>query len=137
MLKLVSVVELLFRREAGAKCVQNPQTNLAANQAIATVATYFKTSPSSYQAKRSTAAGRDLAAYLAHRQTIATRRELATALGLSNPDSVSNMIRRAEIAISASKSQRQDLERIESCYENCKQGLTPKITNSRIWTRAS
>ena len=87
-------------------------TSMGANQVIAVVAAYFKTSPSSYQTKRSTAAGRDLAAFLAHRQTTATLRELATAFGLSHPDSVSNLIRRAEIAISTSKSEKQDLERI-------------------------
>ena len=96
---------------------QTPQarrlTNLDANQVLATVAAYFKASPSSYQSKRSTALGRDLAAYLAHRRTTATLRELAIAFGLSHPDSVSNLIRRAEIAISASKSQKQDLDRIE------------------------
>jgi hypothetical protein len=88
-------------------------TSLDANQVIATVAAYFKASPSSYQAKRSTAPGRDLAAYIAHRRTTATLRELAIAFGLSHPDSVSNLTRRAEIAISAFKSQKQDLDRIE------------------------
>ena len=92
-------------------------TSLDAKQVIATVAAYFKTSPSSYQSKRSTAAGRDLAAYLAHRRTTATLRELATAFGLSHPDSVSNLIRRAETAISASKSQTQDLKRIDELLQ--------------------
>lgn len=93
-------------------------TSLDANQVIATVAAYFNASPSSYQSKRSTAPGRDLAAYLAHRRTTATLRELATAFGLSHPDSVSNLIRRAEIAISASKSQKQDLDRIDEMLQN-------------------
>jgi chromosomal replication initiation ATPase DnaA len=80
---------------------------------ITAVAAYFKASPESYQSKRSTAPGRDLAAYLAHRRTTATLRELATAFGLSHPDSVSNLIRRAQNAISGSKSKKKDLERID------------------------
>ena len=84
---------------------------------IATVAGYFKATPESYQSKRSTAPGRDLAAYLAHRRTTATLRELAMAFGLSHPDSVSNLIRRAEKAISGSKSQKQDLERIDELLQ--------------------
>ena len=65
-------------------------TSLDANQVIATVAGYFKATPASYQSKRSTAPGRDLAAYLAHRRTTSTLGELATVFGLSHPDSVSN-----------------------------------------------
>ena len=92
-------------------------TSLDANQVIATVAGYFKATQESYQSKRSTAPGRDLAAYLAHRRTTATLRELAMAFGLSHPDSVSNLIRRAEKAISQSKAQKQDLERIDELLQ--------------------
>jgi hypothetical protein len=49
-----------------------------------------------YQQRRSTAAGGDLAAYLAHRHTTATLRDLAAPFGFNHPDSVSNLIRRAE-----------------------------------------
>ncbi len=92
-------------------------TSLDANQVIAAVAGYFMVTPESYQSKRSTAPGRDLAAYLAHRRTTATLRELATAFGLSHPDSVSNLIRRAENAISTTKSQKQDLGRIDELLQ--------------------
>ncbi len=50
---------------------------------------------SNYQSKRSMVAGRDLAASLAHRHTTATQRELVTAFGLTYPDGVSSLIRRA------------------------------------------
>ena len=93
-------------------------TSLDANQVIATVAMYFEVSPVNYQSKRSSAPGRDLAAYLAHRRTTATLRELATLFGLSHPDSVSNLIRRAQMAISKSKTQNQDLKRIEELLIN-------------------
>ena len=106
------------------KLITNPQhidqtpkarrlTSLDANEVITAVAAYFKASPESYQSKRSTAPGRDLAAYLAHRRTTATLRELATAFGLSHPDSVSNLIRHAQNAISGSKLKKEDLERID------------------------
>ncbi len=88
-------------------------TSLDGNEVITAVAAYFKASPESYQSKRSTAPGRDLAAYLAHRRTTATLRELATAFGLSHPDSVSNLIRRAQNAISGTMSKKEDLERID------------------------
>ena len=92
-------------------------TSLDANEVITAVAAYFNASPESYQSKRSTAPGRDLAAYLAHRRTTATLRELATAFGLSHPDSVSNLIRRAQNAISGSKSKKKDLERIDELLQ--------------------
>ena len=92
-------------------------TSFDANHVIAIVAAYFNASPSTYRSKRSTALGRDLAAYLAHRRTTATLRELATAFGLSHPDSVSNLIRRAENAICASKSQKQLLNRLEELLQ--------------------
>ncbi len=88
-------------------------TSLGDKQVIANVAVYFSVSPSSYQSKRSAVAGRDLAAYLAHRHTTATLRELAPAFGLSHPDSVSNLIRRAQTAISNSRTKKLELERIE------------------------
>jgi len=92
-------------------------TSLDANEVITAVAAYFNASPESYQSKRSTAPGRDLAAYLAHRRTTATLRELATAFGLSHPDSVSNLIRRAQNTISGSKSKKEDLERIDELLQ--------------------
>jgi len=63
---------------------------------IQSVADYFGENVELYRLRRSPAAGRDLAAYLAHRRTTATLRELAETFGLTHPDSVSNLIRRAE-----------------------------------------
>ena len=76
---------------------------------MAAVADYFDVAVTEYAAKRSSAAGRDWAAYLAHRQTTATLRELAPYFGLSHPDSVSNLIRRAEKRLSASAKYRKEL----------------------------
>ena len=75
---------------------------LSVTQVILIVASHFGTSPDLYQIRRSTTPGRNLAAWLAHRRTTATLRDLATAFGFSHPDSVSNIIRRAETAIQGS-----------------------------------
>ena len=87
---------------------------LDAEEVIATVANYFAVDPATYAARRSTAAGRDLAAYLAHRRTTATLRELATFFGLTHPDSMSNLTRRAEKSISESPQVRKHIKRIET-----------------------
>jgi chromosomal replication initiation ATPase DnaA len=62
--------------------------------------------------RRSTAAGRDLAAYLAHRHMTATLRDLAAPFGLIHPDSVSNLIRRAEKHLAQSPKDRTLAARI-------------------------
>ncbi len=62
------------------------------------VADYFDVAVEAYRQRRSSAAGRDLAALLAHRHTTATLRELAEPFGLTHPDGVSNLIRRAKKA---------------------------------------
>ena len=66
-----------------------------------------------YAAWRSQALGRDLAALLAHRRTVATLRDLSHHFGLSHPDSVSNLIRRAENALAKSKTLQSDLKKID------------------------
>lgn len=79
---------------------------------IDAVADYFDVSVEQYQERRSAAAGRDLAAYLAHRQTTATLRELAPHFGLSHPDSVSNLTRRAAKRLAESAKQRKLAESV-------------------------
>jgi REP element-mobilizing transposase RayT len=80
---------------------------------IAAVALYYGQSPTAYQHRRSKSPGRDLAAYLAHRHTTATLRELAAPFGLRHPDSVSNLIRRAEQGFTGSNRLRGDRAQIE------------------------
>jgi putative transposase len=87
---------------------QVPQASLlarlSASEVISSVASYFGTTPELYQTRRSAAPGRDLAAWMAHRLTNATLRELSHAFGLSHSDSVSNLFRRAELAMLESPS---------------------------------
>jgi len=57
-------------------------------------------------------AGRDLAAYLAHRRTTATLQELAKTFGLTHTDDIGNLIRRAEQALIDSSQQGKIVETI-------------------------
>jgi putative transposase len=74
---------------------------------IRAVAEHYGVDTQAYRQRRSTAAGRDLAAYLAHRHTTTTLRELAAPFGLNHPDSVSNLIRRAEKQLAQSPKDRK------------------------------
>jgi hypothetical protein len=56
--------------------------------------------------------------WLARRRTSATLRELAPAFGLSHPDSVSNLIRRVDRALTNSCQVRHDIEPIERSLES-------------------
>lgn len=82
-------------------------------EVIAVVAGYFDESIESYRLRRSVAAGRDLAAYLAHCHTTATLRDLAGHFGLGHPDSVSNLIRRTVSQLSKSPGLRKQLHSLE------------------------
>lgn len=85
---------------------------------LAAVADYYGTTPAAYGNRRSSAPGRDVAAWLARRLTDATLRELVSAFGLGHPDSVSNLVRRADRAIRESKTLQKDLERIRHQLQN-------------------
>jgi len=77
-------------------------SSLNATEAISIVAEYFGTTVESFQTRRTASVERDIAAWMAHRRTTSTVRELSDAFGLRHPDSVSNFIRRAEAAINQS-----------------------------------
>ncbi len=79
---------------------------------IAAVAKHYGVLVEDYCQRRSAAAGRDLAAHMAHRRTTAPLGELATAFGLTHPDSVSNLIRRAEKKLAGSPKERKDAKHI-------------------------
>jgi hypothetical protein len=85
---------------------------------IQAVAQHYGVDVDAYRERRSTAAGRDLAAYLAHRHTTATLRDLAAPFGLNHPDSVSNLIRRAEKQLAQSPKDRTLAARILETVAN-------------------
>ena len=66
---------------------------------ISIIAQYFGMTVESFQTRRTVSVERDIAAWLAHRRTTSTLRDLSGAFGLRHPDRVSNLIRRAESAI--------------------------------------
>jgi REP element-mobilizing transposase RayT len=86
---------------------------------VEAVAEFYGISVESYSVRRSQAPGRDLAAYLVHRRTTATLREVAALFGLGHPDSASNLIRRADKALAQSTKLRLDLEKIERRLYTC------------------
>jgi chromosomal replication initiation ATPase DnaA len=87
--------------------------NLSVEQVVQAVAGYYNEQPESYSIQRNQVAGRDLAAWLVHRRTTATLREVARWFGLTHPDSASNLIRRAERQLSKSRAYQSDLKKIE------------------------
>jgi putative transposase len=87
--------------------------SLNSQEVIAVVANFFNVDPVAYGQKRATVDGRDLAAYLCHRRTTATLRDLAKPFGLNHPDSVSNIIRRVEKALAESKSLQATVEKLD------------------------
>jgi len=86
---------------------------LTPQEVLQTVAQFYEEEFLKYSLRRSKNRGRDMAAYLAHRHTTATLRELAGLFGLSHPDSVSNLVRRAEKAIRESASLRLEMEQLQ------------------------
>jgi len=95
--------------------------SLNATEVISIVAEYFGTTVKSFQTRRTAAVERDIAAWMAHRRTTSTLRELCDAFGLRHPDGVSNLIRRAEAAINQSANianQIKHLDKLLSKTEN-------------------
>ncbi len=78
-------------------------SSLTSQEVITIVANFFSVDAAAYRQKRANIDGRDLAAYLCHRRTTATLRELAEPFGLNHPDSVSNIVRRVEKELLQSK----------------------------------
>ena len=75
-------------------------------------ADHYGVSVSSFASKRTGQLSRDVAAWLARRLTVATRRELAEPVGLGHPDSVRSLLNRAEAAMQRSPNIRNEVERL-------------------------
>ncbi|WP_153556762.1 hypothetical protein [Roseimaritima sediminicola] len=87
--------------------------SIGAEEIIAATAAYHGVEPADYAVFRSTAAGRDMAAWLCRRWSPATLRELGPRFGLPGVDSVSNLVRRAERRYQESRQWRHDAANIE------------------------
>ena len=78
---------------------------------LAAVADHYGVDVDSFLQQRSGAESRDLAAWLGE-LTPVTLRELSAAFGLTHPDSVRNLIRRADRALLGSRPLRDEVEAI-------------------------
>jgi len=88
-------------------------SSLSATEVVTIVAEYFGTNVESFQVKRTASLERDIAAWMAHRRTTSTLRELSGIFGLQHPDSVSNLIRRAEAAIGKSEKVAKQIKKLD------------------------
>ena len=86
---------------------------LSIRDVLDATAKHYCVDSASYAAKYNRSPSRDAAAWLARRLTVATLRELAEPFGLGHPDSVRNLIRRAERAMAESKTFRTEVESIK------------------------
>ena len=81
-------------------------------EALRVAAVHYGVDSASFSQKHSKLLARDLAAWLARRTTAATLRELAPPFGLTHPDSVRNLLHRADAAIARSAKLRKEVERL-------------------------
>ena len=82
---------------------------------LAALAEHYRIVADSLLRQRSGAVSRDLAAWLARELTPVTLQELSAAFGLTHPDSVRNLIRRADRALLGSRVLRDEIEAIRHC----------------------
>ena len=73
-----------------------------ASRLLKIVAQYFESTVESFQTRRTASVEQDSVAWMGHRRTTSTLRELSGAVGLRHPRKVSNFVRRAEAAIDES-----------------------------------
>ena len=85
-------------------------SSLDSKTVIAAVAKYYGIDSEQFKVRRSRGLSRDVAAWLCRRLVSGTLRELAPAFGVDHPDSVRNLIRRVDRAMSASRSVQKEVE---------------------------
>jgi REP element-mobilizing transposase RayT len=90
---------------------------ISVDDIISATAAQFQVTPDEYVGFRSSAPGREMAAYLCRRYTRATLRELSERFGLSHPDSASDLIRRGAMRLEQSKEMARQLRAIEEKLE--------------------
>jgi len=99
---------------------------ITVDSVLAATAREYGVSSEAYCGFRSSAGGRDVAAYLCRRYTTATLAELSHRFGLSDPDSSSDLVKRAKRKHETSTDISNRIGRIEK-----RLGLNPE---SRDWT---
>jgi len=86
-------------------------------------AQHFAVDPGVFTERRSTHLARDIAAWLARRLTTATLREMAPVFGLTHPDSVSNLTRRAARALAKDQKLRRQVETLRRALVTLRRAL--------------
>jgi hypothetical protein len=117
---LLGSPKFVARLRAGMSLPRHPDAVPAARRlacddyraVLAAVAEHYGIAAESFLRRRSGAVSRDLAAWLARELTPVTLRELSVAFGLTHPDSVRNLIRRADRALLGSRPLRGEIEAI-------------------------
>jgi hypothetical protein len=117
---LLGSPKFVDRVRAGMTLPRHPDTVPAARRlacydyraVLADVAEHYGIAVDSFLRQRSGAVSRDLAAWLARELTPVTLRELSAAFGLTHPDSVRHLIRRADRALLGSRRLRDEIEAI-------------------------
>ncbi len=87
--------------------------NLPLETVLAATAQHFKVDRAAFRERHSALLARDVAAWLARRLTAATLRDLAPEFGLTHPDSVSNLTRRAARAMAKSPALCQQVDALQ------------------------
>lgn len=95
-----------------------PLDSLSVDDVLDATASHFDASRESFRRKRSGEVSRDIAAWVARRTTTATLRELSTAFGLGHPDSVHELIKRADRALTESPKLRREVELLIQTLRN-------------------
>ena len=90
---------------------------------IAATAEHYGVASDTFRAKRSGVPGRDLATWLAVQLTSATQRELAPYFGLTHPDSIRNLTRRADGQLTMSRALKKDVKEIRCALQKTVNGV--------------
>ena len=84
--------------------------NLPLETVLEAVAHHFEVESTAFAEQRNALLARDIAAWLARRLTTQTLRQLTVPFGLTHPDSVSNLTRRAERAMTKNPKLRDEVD---------------------------
>ena len=92
-------------------------TGVPLERVLSRTAEHYGVEVASFACKHIKDTGRDVAAWLARRLTVATLRELMAPFGLTHPDSVRSLINRAEAAMENSPQVRQAVKQLRKSLQ--------------------
>jgi len=107
-----AIYHAMARGNARQKIFCNERDDGRLLEGLEVVADRYRVDRASFTVKHRKRSSRDVAAWLARRVTTATLREWSSPFGLGHPDSVRNLIRRAEQAMQRSRTFRKEVDHI-------------------------